>query len=174
MQTDDSAGVLAGRLHADLRNIARRRLTRERHGDLQPTSLVNEAYLRLVHQRSLSGVSDPQFLAVASVCMKRVLIDHARRRSAIKRPREVVDLEAVEPWARPRVEHSLLVREALTRLASANPRRASIVRLRFLDDLLLPEIATRTGLSLATVKRELTTGLEQLRALLATAPSSRG
>lgn len=171
MQTDDEAGALAGRLHPDLRAIARRRLTRERHSDLQPTSLVNEAYLRLIQQRALPGISDPQFLALASICMQRVLIDTARRRAAIKRPQVVTDLAPVDAGARSGVEHRVLVREALTRLAAVNTRRASIVRLRFLDDLLVPEIAERTGLSMATVKRELKGGLAQLRALLASPPS---
>ena len=94
-----------------------------------------------------------------------------RRRAAIKRPQVVTDLAPVDAGARSGVEHRVLVREALTRLAAVNTRRASIVRLRFLDDLLVPEIAERTGLSMATVKRELKGGLAQLRALLASPPS---
>ena len=163
----DTTGVIAGRLHGDLRRIARCHLARERHGELEPPSLVSEAFLRLANSPGLDGVTDAQFLAVASVCMVRVLIDKARLRRAAKRPQgHQVDTADVELSVPPAVERTLPVREALRQLARRNPRRARLVHLRFCEDLSLEEVVLRTGLSLATVKRELKAGLEGLRYLL--------
>jgi RNA polymerase sigma factor (TIGR02999 family) len=163
-----AAGILAARLHDDLRRIARRHLAREsRHKDeVEPASLVNETYLRLVHQRGLNDANDAQFLALASVCMGRVLIDRARRRCAGKRPQESVELTEIDVAAPSRIELTLEVHEVLERLDAQNPRRASILRLRFFDDLSVSEIAHRTALSVATVKRELRAGLSGLKTLL--------
>ena len=163
----DTAGILAGRLHGDLRRIARCHLARERRDELEPVSLVSETFLRLAKSPCLDGVTDAQFLAVASVCMGRVLIDKARLRCAGKRPHgHQVDLADVELSVPPVVERALPVREALRQLARRHPRRARVVRLRFFEDLSLEEVVLRTGLSLATVKRELKAGLEGLRDLL--------
>ena len=163
----DTTGVLAGRLHGDLRRIARCHLARERRDELEPASLVSETFLRLANSPGLDGVTDAQFLAVASVCMMRVLIDKARLRRAAKRPQgQPVDLSDVELSVPPAVERSLPVREALQELALRNPRCARVVHLRFCEDLSLEEVVRRTGLSLATVKRELKAGLAGLKGLL--------
>lgn len=162
-----AAGILAERLHDDLRRIARRYLAREsrrQKNDVEPASLVNETYLRLVRQRGLNDANDAQFLALASVCMGRVLIDCARRRCARKRPQEPVELTEIELAAPSRIELTVEVRDALERLQNA--RSASILRLRFFEDLSVSEIALHTALSVATVKRELRAGLAGLKTLL--------
>lgn len=165
-EMSDPVGHLAGRLHGDLRRIARRHLGRERRNDLEPCSLINEVYLRMARQRVLTGANDAQFLALASVCMGRVLVDAARRRRALKRPQELVQLTTVEMSGSSPIERTLPVREGLLRLAELNRRQASIIRMRFFEDLSLSEIVLATGLSIATVKRDLHAGLETLRSML--------
>jgi RNA polymerase sigma factor (TIGR02999 family) len=163
----DVAAILAERLLGDFERIARRRLSRERSPDFEAASLVNEVYLRLAQNRRFGVNSDTHVLALASIYMGRVLIDDARRRHAGKRPQgPQVDLGDVDVSVPPVVERTLMVREALARLASKSPRRAAIVRLRFLEDRSLSEVAVHTRLSLATVKRELNAGIEDLRDLL--------
>jgi len=165
--TVDAAGLMADRLHRDLGRIARCHLARERRGEFEPSSLVSETYLRLAGSARLDATTDAQFLALASVCMGRLLIDNARRRCASKRPQGLpVDVSDLELSAPSGIERTLPVREALQQLAVRDARRATVVRLRFFADLSLSEITLRTGLSLATVKRELKAGLEVLKELL--------
>ncbi len=163
-----AAGQLAAALHGDLRLLARRHLAREgRPYALEPTTLVHEAYLRLARQRSLNRDNETQFLALASTCMRRVLVDDARRRHACKRPQQpvesVMEHHRVE---RPPVERTLSVRSALSRLRGRQARQAEIVELRFFDGLSLDEIAAQLRLSPATVKRELRGGLDVLKRCL--------
>jgi DNA-directed RNA polymerase specialized sigma24 family protein len=133
----------------------------------QTPSLVSEAYLQLAGSARLADTADAQFLALASVCMGRLLIDKARRRYACQRLQaDPVDIADIELGVRSVIERTFPVHEALRQLAVRNPRRAIVVRLRFLQDLSLPEITRRTGLSLATVERELKAGLEGLKELL--------
>jgi len=162
-----AAGLLVGRLHGDLRRIARGHLAREGAHDSDPTALVNEMYLRLARGTRFEAGSDDQFLALASVCMGHVLVDDARRRHASKRPHGGrVDIDDVELPVAAAIERTLPVREALRRLAARNRRLAAIVQLRYFEDLSLGDVACAVGVSLATVKRELKAGLEQLKTLL--------
>ena len=160
-----AAGDLAAALHRDLRLMARRHLAREYTQDaLEPTSLVHEAYLRLARQRSLDCRNEQQFLALASTCMRRVLVDDARRRHAAKRPQCPVD--AVIEGCRveqPSLERTLSVRGALRELRARAARQALVVELRFFEGLSLDEVAARLQISPATVKRELQGGLQFLR-----------
>jgi RNA polymerase sigma factor (TIGR02999 family) len=161
------AGLLVGRLHRDLRRIARGHLAREGAHDSDPTALVNEMYLRLARGMRFAAGSDAQFLALASVCMGHVLVDDARRRHASKRPHGGrVDLDDVELPVAAAIERVLPVREALRRLAARNQRLATIVTLRYCEEFSLEEVALAVGISLATVKREVRAGLAALRALL--------
>lgn len=164
-----AAGMLAARLHGELWGVARRHLSRERRdwrNEMEPASLVNEAYLRLVRQRGLNEGNEAQFMALASVCMGRVLIDGARRRNAVKRPHAWVELDGIDVGSPSRVESTVAVHELLARLQAESPRRAALIRLRFFDGLSVPEIARDTALSAATVKRELSAGLARLKMLL--------
>jgi RNA polymerase sigma-70 factor (ECF subfamily) len=162
------AGELIDALHRDLRLMARHHLAREgRPHALEPTMLINEAYLRLARQRSLDRRNEKQFLALASTCMRRVLVDDARRRHACKRPQQPVEIvmehHRIE---RPPVERTLSVRGALSHLRARNARQAVMVELRFFEGLSLDEIAAQLLVSPATVKRELRGGLEFLRRCL--------
>ena len=162
------AGELVGALHQSLRLMARHHLAREgRPHAIEPTMLIHEAYLRLARQRSLDRRNQQQFLALASTCMRRVLVDDARRRHACKRPPEPVDTvmehHRVE---RPPVERMLSVRSALRRLRGREERQAVVVELRFFDGLSVDEIAAQLRVSPATVKREMRGGLDFLKRCL--------
>ncbi len=162
--------ALAGRFHQDLLRIARRHCSRESRGhELEPAALLNEAFLRLARQRQLDPHNRSQVLAVASTCMRRVLIDDSRHRRARKRPLHRVDIDDVELREESSLETRLCVREAVTALRRRNPRQGAIVELRFFDELGIEELAHRMALSVATVKRELRAGLGVLRAALAPA-----
>jgi RNA polymerase sigma factor (TIGR02999 family) len=144
-------------VYAELHRQAERALRREAIGHtLQPTALVNEAYLRLVDQSRVSWQSRAQFFGVAARCMRRILVDHARARGAAKRGGP--GLRAVLRDADAAVDEpaSLVaaVDEALERLAVLDPEQARLVELRYFGGLTIEETAEVLGVSPATVKRE--------------------
>jgi RNA polymerase sigma factor (TIGR02999 family) len=143
-------------VYAELHRRAAAYLRRERRDHtLQPTALVNEAYLRLVDQRA-AWQNRGQFLGVAAQMMRRVLVDHARRGRMAKRSGKWLRVtlhESVAEVAGPDVEILDLDR-ALTRLAAFDPRKSEIAELRFFGGLSLEETAGVLGLSVATVERD--------------------
>ena len=143
-------------VYAELHRRAAAYLRRERRDHtLQPTALVNEAYLRLVDQRA-AWQNRGQFLGVAAQMMRRVLVDHARRGRMAKRSGKWLRVtlhELVAEVAGPDVEILDLDR-ALTRLAAFDPRKSEIAELRFFGGLSLEETAGVLGLSVATVERD--------------------
>ena len=144
-------------VHQELRRRAASRLRRERPGHvLQPTALVHEAYLRLVDQQHTDWQSRGQFFAVASEMMRRILVDHARRRNMAKRSggwaRVTLDA-AVAPTGPPDVD-LLDLDEALTDLAAFDSRKSRVAELRFFGGLSVDETAEALGISSATVDRE--------------------
>ncbi len=143
-------------LYSELRGIAALRRRKEpAHHSLQTTALVHEAYMRLAGQERMAWKNRGHFLAVASQAMRRVLVDHARRRKAAKRGGGVPDspldsvVVAMESSA-DLVELDM----ALDKLAELDPRGAQVVELRFFAGLTVPEVARALGLSRATVERE--------------------
>lgn len=147
---------LARLVHAELHRIAERHMRQEREEHtLQPTVLVHEAFLRLTGKSAADFDDRIHFFRAASQVMRRVLVDHARARQAAKRGRGLrvtLDEQAIE---RPGPDIDLLVLdEALTRLAEAEPRWAQVVELRFFTGLDIPETAATLGISPATVKRD--------------------
>jgi RNA polymerase sigma-70 factor (ECF subfamily) len=143
-------------VYAELHRRAAACLRHERAGHtLQPTALVNEAYLRLVDQR-VQWQNRAQFLALASQMMRRVLVDHARRRNMTKRSGKWVRVTLAEQVAEmPARDVQLLdLDRALTRLATFDPRASQIAELRFFGGLSLEETGHVLGLSVATVERE--------------------
>ena len=144
-------------VYGELRRLAASQLRSERRNHtLQPTALVNEAYLRLVGQRSVSWNNRAHFFAIAAQMMRRVLVDHARRRGAAKRSSEKVylDLESSESGAAERTPELLALDDALTELEKLDPRQAKVVELRFFGGLSVEETAEVAGISTATVKRD--------------------
>jgi RNA polymerase sigma-70 factor (ECF subfamily) len=143
-------------VYAELHRRAAACLRHERlDHTLQPTALVNEAYLRLVDQR-VRWQNRVQFLALAAQMMRRVLVDHARRRNMAKRSGRWVRVPlAADVAAVPVREVELLdLDAALTRLATFDPRRSRIAELRFFGGLSLEETGHVLGVSIATVERE--------------------
>jgi len=154
-------------VYGELRQLAASHLRAER-GDhtLQPTALVHEAYIRLVGQRSVSWANRAHFFGIAARMMRRVLVDHARRRLAAKRSPGTlyVDLgEEVSASAEDRVPELLALDRALNELERLDPRQARVVELRFFAGLSVDETAEVAGVSSATAKREWRTARAFLR-----------
>jgi RNA polymerase sigma factor (TIGR02999 family) len=129
----------------------------ERKGHtLQPTALVNEVYLRLVDQSRVAWKNRSQFLGVAAQMMRRILVDHARSRKALKRDAGVrVTLDGAEgPAARDRQVDLLELDLALQELAAFDPGHARLVELRYFAGLTIEEAADVLEMSPATLKRE--------------------
>lgn len=143
-------------VHAELRRIAGASLSRERpNHTLQPTALVHEAYLRLVNQRNLRFQNRAHFFAIAARLMRRILVDHARRRLAARRDRGLtVTLDESTPAREPEQADLLALNQAMNRLADIDPRQSQIVELRYFGGLSVVETGDVLGLSPATVKRE--------------------
>ena len=144
-------------VYEELHRLASGYLNREATGHtLQPTALVNEAYLRLVDQRRVDWRNRAQFLGVAASMMRRILVNHARDRAAKKRNRgtQQVSLSLLEaPSGRPDVE-LIALEDALDRLGSLDERKSRVVELKFFGGLTTEEIAEVLGISVATVERE--------------------
>jgi RNA polymerase sigma factor (TIGR02999 family) len=144
-------------VYGELHRLAAIQLRGERRNHtLQPTALVNEAYLRLIGQRSVSWANRAHFFAIAAQTMRRVLVDHARKRAAAKRNPGTVclDLGASGTGAADRAPELLALDTALTDLEKLDPRQARVVELRFFAGLSVEETAEVVGISTATVKRE--------------------
>jgi RNA polymerase sigma factor (TIGR02999 family) len=141
----------------ELRCRAAARLRRERHGHvLQPTALVHEAYLRLLGQHHGDWLSRGHFYAVASEMMRRILVDHARRRRMAKRSGgwARVTLDDAAAQQEPPDVDVLDLDAALSELASFDPRKSQVAELRFFGGLSLDDIGNAQGISRATVERE--------------------
>ncbi len=159
--------ALAPLVYAELRRQARLALRREGTGHtLQPTALVHEAWLRLGGQHEGNWESRTQFFAIAAEMMRRVLVDHARTRRALKRGGGAVQVtlgDAYHGVAGPGGASAgtsidaldlLALNDALARLAVLDPQKARLVDLRYFAGLSIPEAAAVLGVSPATVGRE--------------------
>ena len=148
---------LLPQIHDELRKLAASYLRKERPDHtLQPTALVNEAFLRLVDQRSAKWQNRAHFFGIAAQAMRRILVDHARAHSAGKRGGAVrkVSLDDANIIG-PQVDVDLLaLDEALTRLAAMDPQQSRIVELRFFGGLTMEETAEVMRISPATIGRE--------------------
>jgi RNA polymerase sigma-70 factor (ECF subfamily) len=155
-------------VHRELRSLASLRLRKERRTHtLQPTALVNEAFLRLLDQKRVRWESRSHFFAVAATTMRRVLVDHARRRRARKRGSEPErePLDAVKLSVDPEVE-LLDLERVLARLEAIDPDLVRIVELRVFAGCTVEETAEALGVSPSTVKREWRTAQVWLRSEL--------
>ncbi|HJP86680.1 MAG TPA: sigma-70 family RNA polymerase sigma factor [Gemmatimonadaceae bacterium] len=155
-------------VYAELHRQAELALQRESAGHtLQTTALVHEAWLRLGDQHQARWESRSQFFAIAAQMMRRVLLDHARARHALKRGGAGIQVSLGEsdfvgagsraPSARAEAIDPLdiiVLDEALTRLAVLDPQKARLVELRYFAGLSIPETAAALGVSTATVGRE--------------------
>ena len=150
-------------VYNELRRLASNYLRRERKNHtLQPTALVNEAYLKLVDQRSPHWQNRAQFYGVAAQMMRRILVDHARQHQAAKRGgsdqqrlsiTSAGQLGAKQLASEPAID-LLALHEALEELTSFDPQQGRIVELKFFGGLSIEETAEVMGISHATVERD--------------------
>ncbi len=154
----DALNRLIPLVYRELHRLAQHYLRVERiDHTLQPTALVNEAYLRLVAQNRADWRDRGQFIAVAAQLMRRILVDHARARCTRKRDPKQVDrvVDVMECGVvGARLEEILAVDEALGRLAELDPQQARIVELRYFAGLTVEETAGVACISPRTVKRD--------------------
>jgi len=163
--SDDSAArkglpaeVLVSSLYTELRKLAGARLTAE--GDtctLQPTALVHEAWLRLASSTPQAWESQGHFFAAAAEAMRRILIDRARRKQALKRAAgakaERLNLDQIDIAVHTEEESLLRIDDALQKLAKLDPLAAEVVKLRFFVGLCYSEAAQVMGISERSAKR---------------------
>ncbi|MCR9248542.1 MAG: ECF-type sigma factor [bacterium] len=144
-------------VYTQLHRLAQTHLHRERSSHtLQPTALVHEAYLRLAGQHRAQWSSRAQFLRVASEMMRRILVNHERDRTRLKRGgKRTTQMLTDEVLAEDHNPIDLVaLDEALERLKTIDERKVTLVNLRFFAGLSLGETAAAIGISLAQVKRE--------------------
>lgn len=163
-------------VYAELRRMAQSSMRREQAGHtLQPTALVNEAYLRLAPDVA-AWENRRHFFGAAAQAMRRILVDHARRRASRKRGAgfERVTLTGLDLADEPRDVDVLLLDEALEQLARKRPRLAELVSLRFFAGLSIEDTARALELSPATVKRDWTFARAWLQEHVDSLRDSRG
>jgi len=150
-----AAEELLDLLYDELRRLAHSKMAREAAGQtLQPTALVHEAWLRLIDSRNLGFASRAHFFSAAAEAMRRILIDRARRKLAVRHGGnfERVDLDAQDLAAPGPDEQLLAVHEVLDHLARIHPQQAEVVKLRYFAGMTNEETADALGVSVATVK----------------------
>jgi RNA polymerase sigma factor (TIGR02999 family) len=156
-------------VYAPLKEMAGRHLQRERDGHtLQPTALVHELYLKLVEQRRVNWNDRAHFFGVAAQGMRRILVDHARKRKAERRGGAMIPVtisDALDVCAAQEVD-VIALDEALTALEKIFPQQAKIVELRFYGGLTIDETAAALSISAATISREWTMARAWLRRAL--------
>ena len=144
-------------VYDELRIIARGRLHHERQGhSLQATALVHEAYIRMLGADSPSWNDRGHFFRAAAEAMRRILIEHARKRTRVKRggKRVRVEISGIDLADELDLDQVLALDDAFQRLEEQDPKAADVVRLRFYAGLSVEETAKATDLSERTVKRE--------------------
>ncbi len=152
----EALGRLIPLVYSDLHRMARRQLRGERPGHtLQPTAIVNEAYLRLVGSEAEAWQNRAHFFAAAARSMRRILVDHARARKAKKRggPGARYSLDTAV-MVEPRSVDLIAVDDALEKLAALDAEQGRVVELRFFAGLTEDETAEVLGVSPATVHRK--------------------
>jgi len=152
-----SNSTLHPEIYSELRKVAQSQLARERAGHtLQATALVHEAWLRLASQDAFEDMGRQQFYIAAASMMRRILIDYARGRRAVKRGGDVLQLvldDSTMPENSSEID-LIQLDDALNRLAEHNKRHAQIVELRYFAGLTINETAAALDVSDYTVKSD--------------------
>ena len=165
--------LVVNRVYPELRRIAGRFMRNERTPHtLQPTALVNEAYLRLAGEADIAWQNKAHFLALAALSMRQILVDHARSRAAKKRGGNQNQITLSEPLLgnSPPIFDVLFIHEAIEQLTALDARQAHIVELHFFGGLSFEEIASVLGISARTVKRDWSMARAWLKTRLAPSP----
>jgi len=143
-------------VYRELRQLAASCLRKERQGHtLQPTALVHEAYLRLVDQTSPNWQNRSHFFGVAARLMRQILVDYARRKQAGKRAGQKVSLQEALSFQQERSRDLLALDSGLNALEKLDPRKCTVVELRYFGGLSMDEIAQTLDVSAITVRRDL-------------------
>lgn len=153
-------------IYTELRSLANRLLAGERREHtLQPTALVNEAYMRLADLQKIRWQDRAHFFAMASRSMRRILVDYARKNRSLKRggAEQKISLDQAGDLALAPAPDVIAIDDALTGLAAIDPLKASIVELRFFGGLSAKEAAEVLGCSVSTVNRNWTMAKAWLR-----------
>jgi RNA polymerase sigma factor (TIGR02999 family) len=153
----DALAALTPLVHQELHRLAARYMAGERPGHvLQPTALVNEAYMRLVDWKAVQWQNRAHFLGMAAQIMRHVLVDVARTRGRAKRGRGRVHvtLTEAEQLADSQGADLVALDDALKTLAAMNERQSRVVELRFFGGLSLEEVAHVVDVSVGTVRRD--------------------
>lgn len=172
---EDAQSQLVKMVQQELRVIAARYMRREKEGHtLQTTALVNEAYMKLVQMKGANWKDRAHFFAVAAQIMRRILVDHARKRIAGKRGGgfEMLPLDEGLVFSPQRSKELVRLDEAMTRLAEHDPRASKVIELRFFGGLSIEETGEVLHCSPRTVKREWTFARAWLREELGLPPES--
>lgn len=140
-------------LYSELRQVSAALLRAERNASLSTGDLVNEAVIRLIRLERIDWQDKSHFLALAARAMRRILIDHARKKQAGRRRHEKITLVTNLGAGAPQKLEFDVLEKALIRLAVIDQQRADIVELRYFGGLTLDEIAEVLGVSASTVKR---------------------
>lgn len=163
----DAVNAVFPEVYRELRRVGHRLLARERDDHtLSTTALVHESYLRLLGQHRVAARDREEFLAIAAVTMRRVLVDHARNRNRQKRGGDAVKvgLDDVAGWlSAAQADEAEALDAALDALAEQNERAALIVHLRFFVGLSCEEVAELLRMSDRTVRRDWTVARAWLR-----------
>jgi RNA polymerase sigma factor (TIGR02999 family) len=164
-------------VYRELQRRAGAYLRRERSDHtLQPTALVHEAFMRLMGQDRVAWQNRAHFFAMAAQMMRRILVDHARGRRAVKRPDAGVKVTLDERLgaAQPRECELIDLDEALVELARMDPRQGQIVELRYFGGLSEQEVGEVLSISRATVTREWQTARAWLYRRMTAGPVGKG
>ena len=144
-------------IYDELRRLAHRQLDRESAGHtLSTTALVNEAYIRLIDQSRVWWSGRAHFMAIAATAMRRILVDHARKRRSLKRGGAAlrISIESVDLPIDERADLLVAVDDALRKLKQLDDRRAQVVECRFFGGMTGEETAEALGIGLRTAKRD--------------------
>lgn len=152
----DAVEPLIAAVYVELKRLARGQLARQPGHTLQPTTLVHEAYMKLVDQRAVDWQSRAHFFAITAQLMRRIVLKAARRRRAAKRGGGIshLDIDDAAIPAGERAAGLIVLDDALKRLAEMDPRQSQMVELRYFGGLDVEETAAVLGISTGTVKRE--------------------
>lgn len=144
-------------VYAELHRIARRAWSQHQHHDtLQPTALINEAYLKLANAENATFQDRCHFFAVASTVMRQILVNHAKSRLSEKRGggRVNISLDDVQPAVHQEAAEIVALHEALDALQAVDPRKSRVVEMRYFGGLTIEETAEALGVSIAVVNRD--------------------
>ena len=152
-----AAELLLPLVYDELRRVAAAKLSTEKSNQtLQTTALVHEAYLRLVDvKQAQRWNSKGHFFSAAAEAMRRILVDNARRKRALRRGGDRVrhDLDQIQPAAPVLSDDLVALSDALDKLAKEEPEKSEVVKLRYFAGLTMEQIALAMGVSLATANR---------------------